>query len=172
VFLRVLAAVILIVAPAVVALVLLLNAFGDDKGSQSELDAYLTQVQQTMIDISDESEQAQVQDPEAVMPALASVLKNNAEELDKLDVPGQAKGAHDDLVAALFAGSDAIDALSRATDVTDINTVLPLISADPDVQAAYNDATAACQDLQKLADDNEVNVSLSLCSAPAATTPG
>jgi hypothetical protein len=169
---RVLAAVVVIGAVIAGVIVLLLFVFGDDKSSQSDLTTYLQQVEQTMVDISNESGETQVQDPEAAMPAIASVIKNNAEELDQVDVPGQAQGAHEDLVAALFAASDAILDLSREERVTDINTVLPLISADPDVQAAYNDAAVACQDLQKLADENEIEVSLSFCAAPAATTPG
>lgn len=171
VFPRVLAGVIIVGAVAVGIVVLVLFLYDDNSGSSTDVATYMTQVETLMVEISEESGAVEVQAPQAALPALSSVLRNKSEELDAIEPPGQAQDAHDALVLALSDGGDAILVLGEANeDIEDINAIPELLAGDPAVTEAGADATAACQELQAIADENNVDVTLSLCAPTAGTT--
>ena len=120
------------------------------------------------IEIIDEQSQAAFVDPAAARQTL-NATKSAGEaalsDLEELDVPSEAADAHASLESAGQAYLDAIDGLSN--DLQDIQAgeeydAFLAGTEDPnsEIQQARADLQAACDEMQAVADDNNVDVAL------------
>ncbi len=102
---------------------------------------------------------------EAAREAFASVLpafQEFIDDLDDLNPPDEAAGAHGDLVAGfndLVGGlEDLIDQLVDIDSITEFSALL--FDPDSSFGSAIGQLAAACLDLQGIADSNEIDVDL------------
>ena len=88
------------------------------------------------------------------------VRQDYADSVAKLDPPEAARAAHDASVTSYQAVLDAfngiVDDIGQAQTIDDLNSVF----TGAELTAAIDAANKACADLQKVADDNSVNVNL------------
>ena len=88
------------------------------------------------------------------------VRQDYADSVAKLDPPEAARAAHDASVTSYQAVLDAfngiVDDIGQAQTIDDLNSVF----TGAELTAAIDAANKACADLQKVADDNNVNVNL------------
>jgi hypothetical protein len=107
-------------------------------------------------DISDAEDLDEVKD---LVDDFSEALEDYVGGLEDLKAPGDAEDAHDDYVAA---ASEALDEWDKfRDDVQDAETIDELSLLDTaGVDDAADRVTAVCLDLQEIADDNDINVSL------------
>ena len=88
------------------------------------------------------------------------VRQDYADSVAKLDPPEAARAAHDASVtsyqAVLDAFSGIVDDIGQAQTIDDLDNIF----TGAELTAAIDAANKACADLQKVADDNNVNVNL------------
>ena len=88
------------------------------------------------------------------------VRQDYADSIARLDPPEAARAAHDASVtsyqAVLDAFSGIVDDIGQAQTIDDLDNIF----TGAELTAAIDAANKACADLQKVADDNNVNVNL------------
>ena len=88
------------------------------------------------------------------------VRQDYADSVARLDPPEAARAAHDASVtsyqAVLDAFSGIVDDIGQAQTIDDLDNIF----TGAELTAAIDAANKACADLQKVADDNNVNVNL------------
>lgn len=96
----------------------------------------------------------------------ASTLRDAGTAAGDLEPPDEVADAHNDIVAAINAAADALDA--AADDVPDTLTLEELTNStffnDEDLNAAFEGVTTACNALEAIATENNITVDLA-CGA-------
>jgi|CXWL01.1.fsa_nt_gi hypothetical protein len=107
-------------------------------------------------DISDAEDLDEVKD---LVDDFSEALEDYVGGLEDLKPPGDAEDAHEDYVAA---ANEALDEWDKfRDDVQDADTIDELSLLDTaGVDDAADRVTAVCLDLQEIADDNDIDVSL------------
>ena len=164
----------LTVVVAVVAGSLLLAACGDgEEGEELGLDEYFRQLDEieegikTDIGALGEESEGAWEDIEATrdyVDGYRDILEQGISDMRELDPPAEAEDAHDEFVAAL---SDMVpvseDYSERLADIETPSELQELFAeqvADPRLQEAWQRVDDACVELQGIADENGINVSL------------
>lgn len=90
----------------------------------------------------------------------AANVEEFVNELDSIDPPDEVQEAHDEAVSA---GGELVTAFkAMSDDVQNVESVDDLVSLNTDDAAAASERfTAACFDIQQVATDNEIEVTLS-----------
>lgn len=150
-----------------------------DGDGELTLEAYLTEVNDiedgvtiATDDIGDRSEQAFSDPPQArqSLSAAADVGESAVASLQALTPPAEAQDQHDALIAA---GEDlvaAVSDLSAAAQGLQAGAAFDTFAADAqaadsELSQAINALSAACDDMQQLATDNSVDITLE-CPVP------
>ena len=133
-------------------------------GPDSDVKEYFEAVETLVNDIDDRNSEGTVRSPSDFFIRRAVVLRETATQLGTLEPPAEAADAHAKLAAALDdAGAILENFPDQHSDVESIEEADKLVSEDEGIIAADLRARGACAELEKLADENEIEVDLELC---------
>jgi hypothetical protein len=159
-----LAGIVVALVGVAVAVVLIFGA--DDGDGGGGLEGYVTSVSTVVTDVNtqytalaDEYPQAfqEVEATQTYLEESIGVWSSGAQRLDDLDPPAEAESAHTDLVEATNSVVAAFEEIQTGVEgVTDAAGLEELLnSADT---SAFTTFGAACQAVQVLADENQIEV--------------
>jgi Xaa-Pro aminopeptidase len=136
--------------------------FSELGGIRDKLDAAGEKVQQeadaSMQTATDEAAQLEVF--RDLLTKSVAAAKTTVSQLKDLDPPEEVKEAHEAFVTAYESMIAAMEAgVESAKAARTVDEALKALFSDDAVKAG-NDLDSACRDLQKVADDNEVDVDL------------
>lgn len=164
---------------AIAALGAACSVIGLDGGGTLSLDEYFQQLDaiQNENDATFATQEASAEEPseDASGEELASFLRDSftqsadtlhdsGSKAADLEAPDEAADLHDDVVAAINAGADALDEV--ADSIPDTLTLEELensgdtLFGDEAVNAAFEDLAVACNALEDLAAENDITVDL------------
>jgi hypothetical protein len=95
----------------------------------------------------------------AFLEEIRDIAREFVAEFEDIDPPDEAQALHED---SLGAGNDLVEAIDGIIDdVEDFDSLSDILDFDvPELDAASERLDAICADLQKLADDEEIDVGL------------
>lgn len=95
----------------------------------------------------------------AFLEEIRDIAREIIAEFEDIDPPDEAQALHEDSIAA---GNDLIEAIDGIiTEVEDFDSLSDILDFNvPELDAANERLDAICADLQKLADDEEIDVNL------------
>jgi hypothetical protein len=146
------------------------SACSDDDGGGNELtleeyfekleaasDTFTEETDAIAEDLSDTEDLDEIRDGFGKLPALVDDFVG---EMEDLNPPEEAQDAHDAAVEAGGEFRDAVDGvLEELEDVDAVEELSEVLDGD-EVTSADEAFSAACRDLQDLADDNDIDVNL------------
>ena len=133
-------------------------------GPDSDLKEYFESVAALVNDIDDRSGEGFVRAPGDILIQWAIVLRDTATKLDAIEPPPEAADAHAELVAGIDEGGVILANFpDQHSAVATVDEARRLLSEDEGLLAADERASGACAELQKLAEENEIEVEMDLC---------
>ena len=138
----------------------------DDEGNALTLEEYFQRIEEADSEANERSDEVFETEPETVEEAqdqlqdLPDIIRDFIEDLENIEPPEEAQDAHERVVEGGREAADQFeDIIDEASDAESIEDFFAALSSDEfaNVGQAFDDA---CQELQALADENEIDVTL------------
>ena len=133
-------------------------------GPGPDLTEYFDEVEALVNDVSRRTGSGEFSSPRSVLIHLAVVLTETQDSLRSIKPPPEAVESHFDLVTALEDEALALANMAdQDIDAQSTDELETFLVEDEELSTIVDRVTAACAELQKLADENEIEVELELC---------
>ncbi len=145
----------------------------------TQLDAVTKDVDKQIADLQSKYANAfqQTADTQSYLNEYVPTVKDGIDRLAKIDPAQQTAEPHKEFVAAgrdfLTRIEAAAARVSQVQNDADLQPALKQLNDDQDLTSASDRFDKACRALQKIADDNKIQIDLQCTAAPSDTaTPG